>query len=199
MGNTAFKQHQGDLNARFPGDISYRTRLLFSDVLAWSGPGSFPDTKGLASDLLRTLRICRGKLASDRRDKVFGILGVLPEDVRAIILPDYSRSVREVYTDVVDYLLHTTERFDVVCEATAHTSGMDIPSWVPDWSHDPPTSSLGPSYKFDAAPDTRIAFSLRDRRSKLSVSAIYLDAIKARGITVGTACQLDDFLMAFRH
>ncbi|KAK0707444.1 heterokaryon incompatibility protein-domain-containing protein [Lasiosphaeris hirsuta] len=194
--NAVFKQHHSFLDCRFPGS-SNKTQRSFSDALAWCGPGSFPDPRWPRSGLLRVLRTCRENLASDPRDKVFGLLGVLP-DITALT-PDYSRTVKEVFTDVVDYELSTTKRCDVVCEAFPNVGATHMPSWVPDWSLVPPASSLGLSYQFDAAPNTEAEFCFSERRNKLTISAIYLDTVKDHGIAVGTACRLDDFLVAFCH
>ena len=177
--NTAFRQHRNNLNTYFPGDGSYNTQLPLSDVLSWRGPGSFPDRAELTSDwsLLGALRTCRRKLATNPRNKVFGILGVLPAEMRAVLAPDYRLSIKEVYTNVADYLLHITRRFDIIYEAIhfpSHTNATDIPNWVPDWSHTPKISSLGLSYKFDATPKTTTTFSFPDHlRNKLRISASY--------------------------
>jgi hypothetical protein len=209
-----FRRHKGDLDHYFPGGANDGTRhivsqsqLTYSQVLVHQGPGSLSDLRsfmGLGEgSLLEVLRTCRRKLAADPRDKVFGILGVLPEHVRRDFQPDYSLSVKEVYTNVVDYLLSTTERLDVICEAIyfpLHTPSSPLPTWVPDWGHIPQTSALGLSYNFTASGTTTVEFKfLDDRRNKLEIAAIPLDTIHRHGIAVGTLCALADFLMAFLH
>jgi hypothetical protein len=178
-----------------------------SQVLVYQGPGSLPDLRAFmtlgAYALLEVLRACRRKLAADPRDKVFGILGVLPKEIRDEFLIDYNLSVKEVYTNVVDYVLHNTERLDVICEAIyfpLNIRAATLPSWVPDWSHIPQTGALGLSYDFRAARDSKADFKiLGDRRNKLQISAIYLDTIQSQGISVGTLCTSADYLMAFLH
>lgn len=94
--------------------------------------------------MLEVMRICRRKLAADPKDKLYGILGLVEEDIRIEFPADYSLSVKEVYTRVFDYLLCTTELLDVLCEAVhfpLHTNS-DLPTWVPDWSHNPETVAL---------------------------------------------------------
>jgi hypothetical protein len=107
--------------------------------------------------LLEVLRACRRKLASDAKDKLYGILGVLPEEARKEFRADYSLSVKDVYTEVVDYLLKTTERLDVICDAIhfpVYTGSANLPSYVPDWSHIPQTAAMGHKYNFSAAGTT---------------------------------------------
>jgi hypothetical protein len=153
--------------------------------------------------LLEVLRACRRKLASDAKDKLYGILGVLPEEARKEFRADYSLSVKDVYTEVVDYLLKTTERLDVICDAIhfpVYTGSANLPSYVPDWSHIPQTAAMGHKYNFSAAGTTKAKCRFLDERlNKLEISAIYLDTIGINGIAVGTLCTLADYLMVFLH
>ena len=214
LASQTFRRHKNDLDYYFPGGandgkrhIVSRNQLTYSQVLVHQGPSSLSDLKSFVElgegSLLEVLRACRRKLAADPRDKVFGILGVLPEEIRRDFQPDYSLSVKEVYTNVVDNLLSTTERLDVICEAIyfpLHTSSANLPTWVPDWSHIPQTTALGLSFDFTASGATKAKFRfLDDRRNKLEISAIPLDTIHLHGIAVGTLCALADFLMAFLH
>ncbi|RYP76325.1 hypothetical protein DL769_003665 [Monosporascus sp. CRB-8-3] len=211
----AFQLHKKYLRRTFRGGLNYgkdllisQQRLSYSSVLSSLGPASLESVrpwrnKGPES-LLEVLNICRRKLAGEPRDKVFGVLGILPEDVRYYFPPNYNESLREVYTNVVDFLLHTTRCFDVVCAAIyfpLYKSNANLPSWVPDWSHAPQTGPLALSYDFSAAGTTEAEFRFVNppRRTKLEISAIELDRVACRGIAVGTLCGLDDSLMAFLH
>jgi hypothetical protein len=55
------------------------------------------------------MRACRKKLSENPRDKVFGILGMLPKQILREFPVDYKQSVKTVYIDVVDYIISTTE------------------------------------------------------------------------------------------
>ncbi|KAF2652979.1 HET-domain-containing protein [Lophiostoma macrostomum CBS 122681] len=182
--------------------------LSYSEVLAHRGPGSFSDLRSHVmleeGSLLAVLLVCRGKLASDPRDKVYGILGILPEVIQEEFPVDYSLSTKEVYTNVVDYLLCTTNRLDIICEAIHHpfhpVSASGLPSWVPDWSHIPKTTALGSRYRFEASGDTNAQYKFKDvLRNKLEISAIPLDTVYLHGMAVGTQNNLADYLMAFWH
>lgn len=204
-----FQQYKRDLEDFLPRNRSIvsRKQYSYSQILAYSGPGGMPDLVSLVSlgdrALLEVLRACRRKLASDPRDKVFGVLGVLGKDIREGFTVDYGKSVKEVFTDVVDFLLTTTEHLDVICEAIhfpIHISSANLPSWVPDWSHIPATSaiSLSPGTDFAASKDSKAKFKFLDeRRNRIQISAIPLGSISLHGVTVGTLCTLGDYLMAF--
>ena len=214
LASHVFKRHRNDLDEFFPNwsnsgprNTTSRHQFTYSQVLIYQGPASLPELPshvGLGEDsLLDLLRVCRRKLAADPRDKVFSILGVLPDEIRSEFPPNYSLSVKEVYTDVVDFLMTTTERIDVICEAMhfpVMTSAQNLPSFVPDWSQIPQTASLGSSFSFRASGATKAQFKFLDeRRNRLQLSAVYLDTIRSHGVAVGTLCTLADYLMAFVH
>jgi hypothetical protein len=217
LASHAFSQHRRDLDRAFPGSRRDSRRITLSlnllsasQVLVYHGPASLPDLGlciGLGGDaLLAVLRACRRKITSDAKDKLFGILGVLPEEIRKDFRADYSLSVKDVYTDIVDNLLKTTKRLDVICDAIhfpIHTSSANLPSYIPDWSHVPQAAALGHMYNFSAAGTTKatkdVCKFLDDGLNKLEMSAIYLDTISIHGVPVGTVCTLGDYLMAFLH
>ncbi|KAI1777172.1 heterokaryon incompatibility protein-domain-containing protein [Hypoxylon cercidicola] len=205
----AFDCHLDQLERYFPSGFSVsQQQQYYTTVLTSLGPVSIHNLQiwkdAGTNSLLEVLRACRTKFASEPRDKVFGVLGILPEAVRHNFPTDYTASLKEVYINVVDFLLHTTRRLDVICEAIyfpIHISMANLPSWVPDWSHIPQTNALGLSYNFSASQDTCVKFKFPDptRRSKLEISAINLGTVERRGIALGTLFGLDDSLMAFLH
>ena len=209
-----FWRHKNDLAYYFPavssgarGQGISPNQFSFSQALVYQGPKSLPELKSLTAlgeeSLLHVMRALRRKTCSDPRDKVFGILGILSPYTRSEFPVDLSLSVKEVYINVVDYLLSTTESLDVICESIhfpLHTNSADLPSWVPDWSHSPETAALGSWYNFSASGDEKAKYRFVDeRRNKLEISAIYVDTIATHGIAVGTLCTLADYLMAFLH
>ena len=90
--------------------------------------------------LLELLELHRWKMASDPRDKVFGLLGLsdLSSSTHPGLRVDYSRTVQEVYVGVVQALVDTTSKLDVICdshpEASTGKGQTNLPSWTPDWS-----------------------------------------------------------------
>ncbi|KAJ2992631.1 hypothetical protein NUW58_g2101 [Xylaria curta] len=208
-----FQEHKKDLDLHFSTTATPRlpgmqNLFSYSQALVYEGPNSlydFGSLDGLGEEsLLFAVRACRRKLSSEPRDKIYGILGVLPDDVRKEFPVDYNKSIKEIYTNVVDFLLHTTERADVICESIhfpKETSSARLPSWVPDWSQNPAITALGYSYNFCAAGETRAKYYrlLDERRNELEISAIFIDTVRIHGTAVGTLCTLADYLMAFIH
>ncbi|KAK8013011.1 hypothetical protein PG991_010386 [Apiospora marii] len=201
-------RHEPQLRACFPSNKkTSRARQSYPHILISGGPASIDIMDMLAGKgaelFLDVLRICRTKHTSQPRDKVFGVMGILP-DVRSHLFPDYNVSLRQVYTDVVDFLLHRTKRLDIICESIhfpLNASSTVLPTWVPDWSYVQHMAGLGRSYQFLASGETDAIFSFVDarQRTKLRIEAIHLGTVSVRGIAVGTYCGLDDSLMAFLH
>ena len=67
-------------------------------------------------------------LASDPRDKVYGILGLLPTALE--ITPDYTKSLQQVYTELTQEIIRATQSFAILVDACSGVS--DLQSWVPD-------------------------------------------------------------------
>ncbi|KAK8112591.1 HET-domain-containing protein [Apiospora sp. TS-2023a] len=89
------------------------------------------------SQLIETLNLASLCDSQDPRDKVFALLGLLPHTLGRVIVPDYSRSVEEVYADVARYIASLFSWSKVFQLAVSrHRPATDWPSWVPDWRKD---------------------------------------------------------------
>ena len=113
--------------------------------------------------LLELLWKNRWKLASDPRDKVFGLLGLsdLSSSTHPGLKIDYNRTVRDVYIGVFQAIVDMTSKLDILCfsapvaaqwnpEAIPGTGQTVLPSWVPDWSTYVPPLASGNSAAGDA-------------------------------------------------
>jgi hypothetical protein len=149
--SNVFKKYEEDLRPYFlevwsddDRRLLSRNRLQYSYILKQGGPGSFPDVESFQNlrhnSLFETLYACRAKLAAEPRDKVFAIIGLLPQEIRSQFPPNYNKSIKDVYIHVVGYFLDNTHRLEIICEAIyfpLHISPLSLPSWVPEWSHIP--------------------------------------------------------------
>ncbi len=86
--------------------------------------------------------------ATDAKDKVYSVLGLArvpmttiaqtpsPESTTLPFTVDYSKSVSEVYQDVVKYFINRDRNLDILSILLTHrnaASDAELPSWVPDW------------------------------------------------------------------
>src|SRR5205085_1046304 len=90
-------------------------------------------------DLIKILDRIRPSDATDERDKVYSILGLLKERDRAGMRVEYSKdhSVEMVYIDLAKYCIGTPYTMRLLEHASVTRKRSDLPSWVPDWSHYP--------------------------------------------------------------
>jgi hypothetical protein len=103
---------------------------------------------GSGQALTRTLMQARQLQASDQRDKVFGILGLLDQQdpFSRLLTPDYTKSVRHVFRDATRQSLAGSDSDDndiLILDSISHRDESDLmyspyPSWVPrfDRLHD---------------------------------------------------------------
>lgn len=93
--------------------------------------GSSPQAK---PSPLEVLYRSRGSQASDPKDKVYSLFRLMSEDPR--LQPNYSRSVEDLYKDVVRAIIDNTGTLEILSH---HNSGnpeshSSMPSWCPDWT-----------------------------------------------------------------
>ncbi|KAK8017311.1 hypothetical protein PG993_013637 [Apiospora rasikravindrae] len=75
--------------------------------------------------------------ATDPRDQIYAVLGLLlGGTLPAHLLPDYRKSTRQVLIEFGKYLLEERMTMDGI-QYRSGTSALALPSWVPDWKHNP--------------------------------------------------------------
>lgn len=95
------------------------------------------------STLLDVLARFRMNSASDRRDCVYGLLGLVTQDHDVVV--DYTKSVAQVFTEATISIIKNAGNLDVVCQtgwmavpridcSRRPDDGPALPSWVPDFS-----------------------------------------------------------------
>lgn len=94
----------------------------------------------LPNSLRDWLLRAQARVASDPRDKVFGILGLVDKPDKFYVVPDYSRAVEQVYTEAVFSNIMQEHTLDILTEAWPH-SFEDHP-WIPDFSAPPSQDRL---------------------------------------------------------
>jgi len=80
------------------------------------------------------LHIFRHRGATELRDYIFGILGMMPEYATAGITPDYSVDHRLIFSDAVAKLICNTRSLQHIWRSREFRRDTALPSWVSDWS-----------------------------------------------------------------
>ncbi|KAI1119980.1 hypothetical protein F5Y10DRAFT_259282 [Nemania abortiva] len=210
----AFRRSDLDLRGIFMRDVLEETQEFIWYILCYEGPNALDLEE--KDELLDYLAWCQSKRCTDPKDKLYALLGVLPEAIKNHFQPDYSVSVKRVYTDIVEYILGSTRRLDILCHATKlgthlHNNKYFLPSWIPDWSYqlqvDLVTEICG---KYAASSETaQFAISgglsrgltsgshTRLRPQRLEIKAVFVGTIARVGLHIPEIHFIDDILMAF--
>lgn len=124
-------------------DVAKECGFKFAQKLCLSASigviGGLEEFAGKDVTLLQILASFREHQASDPRDKVYGILGVLRQrfgfDLKGIDV-DYTKTVAQVYIDSAIEILRTYQDLQLL-DYISHLRGLDrdlgFPTWVPRW------------------------------------------------------------------
>lgn len=83
--------------------------------------------------LNRILYISRKANVKDPRDKVYGLLGLLPPSIALDVHPDYDLSEAKVYTRFSELWVRRFNKLDVLFSWCSFNLRSSVPSWSPDW------------------------------------------------------------------
>ncbi|ETS85132.1 hypothetical protein PFICI_03157 [Pestalotiopsis fici W106-1] len=201
----AFRRHDLDVRGTFMREGLEGTGEYISWVLCYNGPNTLDLEE--EEELLGFLAWCQPKRCADPKDKLYALLGVLPEAIRRHFKPDYTISVKKLYMDIFEYILRSTRRLDVLCYATIIGMTTEnphfLPSWIPDWSRE-----LQVDVVMDicdcAASSEPADFTISSGASNTSlrgwqmkVKAVFLGRIAQVGLHVPDFHTGDDISMAF--
>lgn len=140
---------------------------------------SVPDT------LLTLLNSTRETRATDPRDKIFALYGLVHqrEGDHPLLLPSYNKSCAQVYTDAAIYFLEEyqslapLQRVAWTLPQNGGFGGIEgLPSWVPDWSKRHPFIPLESQF-YSAGGYPKASFRLSTNGAVLSIKGRILDRI----------------------
>ncbi|XXH02833.1 hypothetical protein Hte_009220 [Hypoxylon texense] len=83
--------------------------------------------------LVRLVHCTQYYQATDLRDKLYALLGMASDISPDDIIPDYTKSVQDVFLDLVKFMAVEHRNLDVVSTGRLSISDSAIPSWLPDW------------------------------------------------------------------
>jgi hypothetical protein len=94
--------------------------------------------------LLQLLWQFQWRTSSDPRDKVYSLLSLVKSwTPRLPIRPDYSLTAEQLYVIVVQELIKVTGNLSVLMGTLTKSHELaSLPSWVPDWTYEPPSFEL---------------------------------------------------------
>lgn len=85
--------------------------------------------------LYTLIRNCSYRQASDPRDKIYALYGLMGDRMNDLLQPDYTKPIAEVFATTTQYFILQNKSLDPICGW--QTQGRrDLPSWIPDYSLD---------------------------------------------------------------
>ncbi|OJD36452.1 heterokaryon incompatibility protein [Diplodia corticola] len=87
-------------------------------------------------DLRHLLQYNLNTQATNLRDKVIALLGLTSQECRDALVPDYSKSITQIYAETAKYIIQSTGDLNILATNTNsdRKSSPPLPSWVPDWA-----------------------------------------------------------------
>lgn len=135
--------------------------------------------------VLSVLDSTRRALATDDRDKIYGIHSFVKDASILVPSPDYECSTEQVYKSLVLAYINHYKDLDILVQASVHRKLTALPSWTPDWSEDKRISRLNRRNSctgfFYAARGTAASAVVSSEDSTLICEGIYVDTLDGLG------------------
>jgi Heterokaryon incompatibility protein (HET) len=145
------------------------------------------------------LDLGRKSLATEPRDRVYGVLGVMPAAVAEKNKPNYNSSIAELYTSFTEAMIstskhvfknqetyiyycatsllcHAGKQLEILEQCTWHSSSM--PSWVPDWNN---TNHFRLFSGRSATLDRKASFQVDSKAALLSCLSLIIGEVDGLG------------------
>ena len=103
-----------------------------------SDSGSFVPQQDYAA-FAKLLTMCRGQIATDPRDKIYGLLGLGSKALRSRLHPQYGIDAPVVFRNFAQIILQESRSLFILSQAVKYwfedeTARRDVPSWLPCWT-----------------------------------------------------------------
>jgi hypothetical protein len=82
--------------------------------------------------LMQILELGRHQIATELKDAVFALYGMLQRINPDIVSPDYSKSVEQIYTEVTKMVIQLDKSLQVLQTTGEESIWINLPSWVPE-------------------------------------------------------------------
>lgn len=165
-------------------DDIVRMRLTVWSFYSTRAEMAKPLSKPAHTAFWESLWLLRHKEATDPRDKVYGLLGLLQNRQRPLLMPDYSMSTAETFSSCTEFLIKSDSSLNALMGPRLHQAG--LPTWVIDFLPKGNSVSvlffqnifkrISSSLMFTTCRTQGLHHSLTG--SKLSLCGIHVDVVK---------------------
>lgn len=153
------------------------------------------------------LSCIRHSRATDARDKIFALYGILKHAGSEMQAPDYGKSISQVYTETTRCALQKEVMFqqfrmmnvsplNCIFNIASWNRRKDLPSWVPDWGDaDAVTPRLGLLHRWKAAGTSKPELVMSNQGDYLRIKGIQVCKISKKfGVDHNDFAKLDALL-----
>ncbi|KAF3037252.1 hypothetical protein E8E12_007140 [Didymella heteroderae] len=129
-------------------------------------------------DVSRILLDARSLNASEPRDKIFALQGMLKTMGARFVAPDYTTPTEKVYTEATEAAIIHDRTLRILTGITGHRKIDKMPSWVPDYSDSDSITEVDEWEEYQAA-GTRSIFppKVMSTRGELKLEGFAIDRI----------------------
>lgn len=140
------------------------------------------DGREVSKWLLPILDVARKCLVADDRDRVYGILGMVPQNIVQSISPDYTQTAGEIYTTFAKAVI--LGRGDLlILEEVTWPPLHGQPSWTPDWRHQEHYRLFSGEPTYNASGDVLPKINISEDSRLLTCTGIHVDRVDGLGAT----------------
>ncbi|KAE8442962.1 hypothetical protein EG329_002500 [Mollisiaceae sp. DMI_Dod_QoI] len=115
----------------------------------------------------------------DSKDRVYGLLGLLPSSIANQIRPNYDLSQRQVYTQFARAMLSESNSIESLLSWCAFKDDSVCPSWVPDWTAPFTRNHVQWLRERHASGSASAQWSISEDSQHLRVRGIIVDTVKS--------------------
>jgi hypothetical protein len=122
----------------------------------------------------------RSQTATNAKDAVFGLYGMLKRMDVNIPRPDYSKSVEQIYTEATKFIIIHDISLRILLETSESKERPGLPSWVPDWNMPLRFGirAMNSEYSiFTASGSSSAEFTFPSEVNSISVQGTFVDRI----------------------
>ena len=121
----------------FASSVLSENTLNSTQKLVFTGHLQEKVARGNLPDFLSVITSSRSLIATDPRDKIYALLGIVSEfqcDNVSMAVPDYTKSIEHVFIEMTYSVMQARNDLAVLSLASPQTAIKNLPSWCPDYS-----------------------------------------------------------------
>ena len=116
--------------------------------------------------------------ATNPRDHVYGLLGLVDDPEQSMVAVDYDKKESVVYGDFVKGAIKGSGNLDILGQAYSEDEPCTLPSWIPDWSSLGQLSPISSRRHWGYGASHASAEILPSEPNVLRLSGIFVDTIQ---------------------